>query len=179
MNRDTAIAVASLLGEISAEQNTSKRFVYMSGSAHPPFLPRYLSTKKEAEAAISALDNVELVSLRAGFIESARDRGWSVPLKHVVNVNHVLSSALLNAIPNCQAKSVLQNFYTDSSVNVDDVAGAALYSCFGADLGNGDALGNADIEGLNRRLKADGYRVELREVLRVKEEEFEGDAEEN
>lgn len=39
MNRDSALnVVKELVG-------TSVKFVYVSGSAHPPFLSRYLTTK--------------------------------------------------------------------------------------------------------------------------------------
>lgn len=39
MNRDTALNVVKEL------INTNVKFVYVSGSAHPPFLKRYLTTK--------------------------------------------------------------------------------------------------------------------------------------
>jgi hypothetical protein len=37
LNRDTAISVLKYL----KENNKNPKFVFMSGSGHPPFLPRY------------------------------------------------------------------------------------------------------------------------------------------
>lgn len=47
MNRDT---FASLLGVLQ----TPKRIIYISSAGHPPFLGRYLTTKYEAEAMLTA-----------------------------------------------------------------------------------------------------------------------------
>jgi hypothetical protein len=38
-----------LLDEISANDGKKRSFVFVSGSRHPPFLNRYLTTKIEAE----------------------------------------------------------------------------------------------------------------------------------
>lgn len=71
MNRDSALAVGRALNEIGG-----KRMVYISGSASPPFMPRYLSTKMEAEDALREMNQLKTVALRPGFIYSPKDRVW-------------------------------------------------------------------------------------------------------
>ena len=78
MNRDTFLSV---LDQIPP----SKKVVYISASGHPPFIPRYETTKKEAEEALLASD-VEGYVLRPGFIYSWQHRWWSVPLKYEMDV---------------------------------------------------------------------------------------------
>ena len=38
-----------MLDDISAQDGKKRSFVFVSGSRHPPFLNRYLTTKIEAE----------------------------------------------------------------------------------------------------------------------------------
>jgi nucleoside-diphosphate-sugar epimerase len=71
MNRDTAISIGNCLNEIKG-----KRFVYISGSSSPPFMPRYLSTKMEAEEHLRSLSDIKTIALRPGFVYSATERVW-------------------------------------------------------------------------------------------------------
>jgi hypothetical protein len=76
VNRDT---FASLLKHLVQP----KKIVYLSANAHPPFLPRYLTTKREAEDLL--FNSVhEGYSLRPGFIHNAQHRKWSVPLDYTL-----------------------------------------------------------------------------------------------
>jgi nucleoside-diphosphate-sugar epimerase len=136
MNKQTAVNVATLLDEISKQQGVHKKFIYMSGSANPPFITRYLSTKMETEQMINALENVNMVSLRAGFISSWEHRKWSLPLKYVVNGNNCVTSKILGVLPDSGLKGFLKNFHTDTSVDVDDVVTAALYCINNGDFDN-------------------------------------------
>lgn len=79
----------------------------MSGSANPPFITRYLSTKMEAEEIINKLENVNMISLRAGFISSWEHRKWSLPLKHIVNLNNCVTGSVLKNLPQSGLKSFL------------------------------------------------------------------------
>jgi uncharacterized protein YbjT (DUF2867 family) len=74
MNRDTFLSVLEQIPP-------SKKVVYISASGHPPFIPRYESTKKEAEEALLASGNEGYI-LRPGFIYSWEHRWWSLPLKY-------------------------------------------------------------------------------------------------
>jgi uncharacterized protein YbjT (DUF2867 family) len=76
VNRDT---VASLLAHL----HSPKRIIYLSSATSPPFLPRYLSAKHEAEALLLASQH-EGYSLRPGFIFDAKQRPWSIPVKHAI-----------------------------------------------------------------------------------------------
>ena len=129
----------------------------MSGSANPPFITRYLSTKMETEEIINALDNVNMVSLRAGFISSWEHRKWSLPLKFVVNSNNCLMSKLLGSMPKSGVKDFLGNFHTDTSVDVDDVVTAALY-CVNNDDFNNKYLTNDDMVTVSNIFRRDGYK---------------------
>ena len=90
MNRDSALAVGRALNEIGG-----KRMVYISGSASPPFMPRYLSTKMEAEDALREMNQLKTVALRPGFIYSPKDRVWyffseKLRTKQVATIESVL-----------------------------------------------------------------------------------------
>lgn len=157
MNKQTAVNVATLLDKIAKEQNRQKKFIYMSGSANPPFITRYLSTKMEAEAIINSLENVNMISLRAGFISSWEHRKWSLPLKHIVNVNNCVTGAALKAIPDSGLKSFLKNFHTDTSIDVDDVVLSALY-CLGSNEFDRKFLTNKDMETVSQIFVKNGFK---------------------
>lgn len=157
MNKQTAVNVATLLDEISQEQGTQKKFIYMSGSENPPFITRYLSTKMEAEEIINALNNVNMISLRAGFISSWEHRKWSLPLKHIVNGNNCLMGKVLGTLPKSGIKDFLGNFHTDTSVDVDDVVTAALY-CVNNDDFNKKYLTNSDMETVSNIFRRNGFK---------------------
>lgn len=76
MNRDTAITLAR-----EANEEHVKNFVYISAAGGAPVLPaRYISTKREAEAAISSnFPNMRSVFIRPGFLYDA-SRPITMPL---------------------------------------------------------------------------------------------------
>lgn len=160
MNRDTAVSVARALNDVAQEQDSRKRMVYMSGSANPPFIERYLSTKLEAEKMMNALENVDIVSLRAGFIYSWDDRKWSVPLKYIVDADNCILGRTLKFVPESPLKSFLNNFHTDSSIDLNDVINSAIYGGFCQEFLN-DYLTNNDMQTISNQFVKSGYKVGL------------------
>ncbi len=73
------------IGQALADLNANKKMVYLSASGHPPFIPRYLSTKEEAENFLLNEKNIRTTILKPGFIYSFSDRWWSVPLKYDID----------------------------------------------------------------------------------------------
>jgi uncharacterized protein YbjT (DUF2867 family) len=69
-----------------------KRIIYISSAAHPPFLPRYLTTKHEAEDLLAASPN-EGYSVRPGFIYSWAHRKWSIPIKWSIDLSNLIYPA--------------------------------------------------------------------------------------
>jgi len=153
MNRDTAIAIGNCLNEMKG-----KRFVYISGSASPPFCPRYLSTKMEAEEHLRSLGNLKTVALRPGFIYSASERVWSVPLKYYCDANNVVMGKVLDVCSNNYAKNFLNNFHTDSSVPLDDVVDSSIYCSFSEEYDQ-TWLWNADMNSLSEKFRQDKFMV--------------------
>jgi len=143
MNRDNAISI----GE-SLNKSEGNRMVYLSGSASPPFCPRYLSTKMEAEEHLRGLENIKTVSLRPGFIYSGSERWWSVPLRFYCDANHVLMKGVLGVVTNNYINGFLTNFKTDTSVKLEDVVDTAIYCALqdGGQEWDGKWLWNSDIE---------------------------------
>jgi len=50
--------------------SSAKKMVYLSASGHPPFIPRYITTKEEAENHIFSKKNLKGAALKPGFIYS-------------------------------------------------------------------------------------------------------------
>ena len=65
-----------------------KKIVYVSASRSPPFIPRYLSTKVEAEEFLLSQPNLGSIILKPGFIYSYSNRKWSASLKYAVDAWH-------------------------------------------------------------------------------------------
>ena len=112
----------------------------------------------ETEEIINALENVNMVSLRAGFISSWEHRKWSLPLKHVVNANNCIMGKVLNTLPKSGVKDFLGNFHTDTSVDVDDVVTAALYCVNNNDFNN-KFLSNDDMVTVSEIFRKNGYKA--------------------
>lgn len=87
----------------------NKKIIYLSGSKAPPFIPRYLSTKREAEDLLlnSTHDGY---TLRPGFIYDWNSRWWSIPLKYDIqlwNGIHPWLFSVVNDIVISRSKSKL------------------------------------------------------------------------
>ena len=77
VNRDT---MTSLLAHLKSP----KRIIYLSSASSPPFIPRYLTTKHEAEEMLLASQH-DGYSMRPGFIYDAKQRWWSIPVKYFIS----------------------------------------------------------------------------------------------
>lgn len=157
MNRDSAKKVGDVLNSL----NLNKKMVYLGASKAPPFLPRYLSTKFEAEEYLRSLPNIKTTALRPGFIYSAKDKSWTIPLKVAVNIHASLFGKIYSLIPpNNAAKSFLGNFDVDSSVSVESVATSALVAAFSANY-NGKILFNNDMDNILREFHENGRKIRI------------------
>ena len=72
--------------------------IYLSSNAHPPLIPRYLSTKLEAEKLLFESEH-EGYSLRPGFIHNWEHRKWSVPLRYGLILYNKIYPAFQNLAP--------------------------------------------------------------------------------
>lgn len=84
--------------------------VYLSAEGHPPFIPRYITTKEEAEAYILSLSSVQGTILKPGFIYSSEEKWWSGPLRLGVDSWHSIHKcAMKSIIPGKGAVNSLMN----------------------------------------------------------------------
>lgn len=118
MNRDTAISLSNYL----LENNLKKRFVYMGSAKSPPFLHRYISTKREAEENLKANPNLKAILLRPGFIYSATERPISIPLKFIIGLNKSLYTPIVDFLPNTPFKEFLHEFSFTETVELEELA---------------------------------------------------------
>jgi len=148
MNRDSAIAVGNLLNDLK-----NKKMVYLSASRAPPFLDRYLTTKREAENYLFGLPNLRTTSLRPGFISSDE-----VPHKKLLSYPIGLYAhgyRLFNKLFNAD-DTFLRHFNADTTVDVRAVALSALIASFDPKF-DGKILYNDDMETLKERFLEKGY----------------------
>lgn len=117
MNRDTAIRIAECL------RGSQTKMVYVSGSAAPPFLKRYLTTKQEAENHLLGMHSQKTLNpiiLRPGFIYSWEHRWWSVPLMVDLTLWKCVHSGLEKVIP---SKGAVGNFFQEFKVRKSLILG--------------------------------------------------------
>ncbi|PWW77471.1 NAD(P)-binding protein [Tuber magnatum] len=101
MNRDSAITLVE--ESIAAAPETLSSFVYISAADSSIVIPsRYLSTKREAEAAITALSKSEKpfrpILLRPGFIYDST-RSVTMPLAGLMGVTSAVNSLFGGKLP--------------------------------------------------------------------------------
>ncbi len=152
MNRDTAIAVGNAFNEFGEK----KSFVYVSGSKSPPFLPRYLTTKIQAENHLLNLPNLRTTILKPGFISSNE-----VPLKKLLSYPvgiYAHTTRFLRQIvgPDTGLDNLLQKIEVDTAVDVRAVAISAIISGFDPKFA-GKFLYNEDMETIKERFLERGY----------------------
>ena len=155
MNYETAKRVGDALQELKAD----KKIVYISANMHPPLLPRYLETKHKAENYLNSLPNVRSTALRPGFIVSRDQRAWSVPLSHLLRVNNILIGGVSSLVPKGKARELLSSLDTGNSVDLDDVALAAIYNVYSKEF-DGQALDVKQIEACRRVFEQNGFRID-------------------
>lgn len=161
LNRDCAISIADKLNSYNSSCKyiiiilgwfdiivvEKKKMIYFSASGHPPFIKRYITTKEEAEDYIFSQDNLEATVLKPGFIYSFSERWWSLPLKYDINMwNYIHGYLMENVVPpNSLMKNILQEFYVERAVLLNDIVNTTLYCVSHSDT-NGKKLFNKDIE---------------------------------
>jgi len=159
LNRDTAKAIGEKLNEI-----TGKKMIYISASKAPPLIPRYLSTKLEAEEYLFHLQNLKVTALRPGFIYSSADRGWSVPLRFGVDAYATIFGAVNSLVPNNSfVKDILKNVDVDASIDLESVVISAIVAAFDSRY-DGKILFNQDMQTVKREFYRDGIKTNKTEV---------------
>ena len=78
MNRDSFYKLLSVL-------ESPKKVFYISAVGHPPFIPRYETTKKEAEDKLLESSHDGYI-IRPGFIYDAKLKKWSPGLRQVIKL---------------------------------------------------------------------------------------------
>jgi nucleoside-diphosphate-sugar epimerase len=151
MNIEAARAIGQKLQEIKG-----KKIVYLSASKSLPFIPRYLSTKLQAEEMLFSMSGLRTTVLRPGFIYSD-DFPVKRLLSYAVN-GYAHFFNFLNAITPYEsgAKKALKSIEADMSIDVRGVAIAAVVSCFDPKL-DGKVLYNHDMEELKDLFLEKGY----------------------
>lgn len=128
MNRDTLINVVKAVEDSKRKPTV----VYVSASRSPPFIHRYLTTKKEAEKYLLEKQQegkINAVILKPGFIYSWSERWWSVPLKLEIDIYRKVYSTLSCLIPkNTFMNRVWGELEVDSSVKLYDLIDSGLYA---------------------------------------------------
>ena len=152
MNRDTAISIGKTLNDM----NKNKKMIYLSASKNPPFITRYLSTKREAENYLLNLPHLRTTILRPGFISSDEAPGKKI-LSYPVGVYAHLTQFLSRvAGPNSSAGDFIKKIEADTTVDVRAVALSALIASFDPKF-DGKILYNEDMETLKGRFLERGY----------------------
>jgi nucleoside-diphosphate-sugar epimerase len=152
---ETAKAIGDKLNELKG-----KKMVYLSASKSVPFIPRYLSTKREAEEYLFSLKNIKTSILRPGFIYSDK-----VPLTKIFSYLHNSYTYLfrfINGITPYEStfKQMLKNVETDFSIEVRAVAISAVVCCFDQKL-DGKILVNEDMEEIRDLFYEKGYEFPI------------------
>ena len=115
-----------------------KTFLYISAVDSFFLLPkRYITTKREAEERITALQGMKKVYLRPSFVYDS-GRAVSIPLAGVMGVTSMLQNATGGRIPFLGAAGY-------RPLSVDDVAGAAVKA-----LEDESVSGVVDVEAIRR-----------------------------
>ncbi len=129
----------------SAGQGPRKTIVYMSGEGHPPFMPRYETSKREAEQYLLGSKGVAGAVVKPGFITSSGDRGKQA-LEVGVRLWRGVYPLFERAVRNIPKVDVLaEEFRVAAPIDLESVATAVLgaaveESCHGRVLLNPDIL---------------------------------------
>ena len=99
MNADSAINMARELND-TASENSKKNFVMVSSAKPPPFLPEYITTKRQGEQfLLDECNNLTPFILRPGFIYNKEHRGWSIPLMYGVDLAWYMNENVGKKLP--------------------------------------------------------------------------------
>jgi len=124
MNYQAAVNMAQALNE-SAEENAKKTMVLISSARGPPFMPGYLEYKHKADQyLLDNCQNLEKTVLRPGFIHSAEERWWSVPLRFGVDVAYCFDKLIPKALHK-------YSLIPEKSIALDTVAHFSMVAAMG------------------------------------------------
>jgi len=152
VNRETAKAIGQKLNEFK----DNKKIVYFSASKAPPFIPRYLTTKLEAEDFLFNLSDVRASILRPGFITS-NERLSKKLLKYPVNIYSSIFNFFDGITPyESRLKPFVKKFDVDKSIDLQSVVIAALICCFDPKFDD-KILYNNDMRELKELFLEHGY----------------------
>ena len=155
INRDTAQAIGKKLSDLK-----NKKMVYISGAHSPPFLPRYLTTKIEAEEFLFNLPGLKATSLRPGFIYDSKVKSWTGPLHYAVDLYASIYSIVSPLVPNYNViKNFTKNFNVEHSIDLDSVAISAIISAFDAKY-DGKILLRSDMIEIKENYNKNGFKLD-------------------
>lgn len=138
MNRDTAIMIGNKLNEF----NQNKKIVYISANKAPPMLERYITTKREAENHLLGLKGIRTTILRPGFVVSAKDRAWSIPVKYMLMCANFNLRLGLKLIPESKVRSFIEKFEGDDPIDLEDLSISAIVSALDSNYDGKILLGD-------------------------------------
>ncbi len=87
MNFETAKRMGDMVNKTAKNK---KKFIYISANQHPPFLTRYLETKRKAENYLQTLENLDFYSIRPGLITDVKEKWALEPLAKLTDVLSVV-----------------------------------------------------------------------------------------
>lgn len=145
MNRDTAIIIGTKLNEF----NNNQKIVYISANKAPPMLERYISTKREAEKFLLESKGIRATILRPGFVVSAKERVWSVPLKYIISIGNFNMRMGLKILPDSGVKRFIEKFETDDPIELEDLTISAIVTAFDPNY-DGKILIGDDMKNLSK-----------------------------
>jgi len=124
MNRDTAIKIGNKLNEFNKKQ----KIVYISANKGPPMFERYI--QREAEEYLLGLKGIRTTILRPGFVVSAKERLWSVPLKYIVMFGNFNVKMGLKIFKDIRVRNFLEKLEEDDPIELEDLTIAAIITAF-------------------------------------------------
>lgn len=120
MNCDSAVNMARELNETVKEGEERKRFVMVSSAKAPPFLPEYITTKRDGEQfLINQCPNLVPFVLRPGFIYNQEHRGWSIPLQKGVDLGWYVFNNVGKQLPGHEH---IEFLFPEKSTKLESVA---------------------------------------------------------
>jgi len=152
MNRETAKSIGQKLNELKG----NKKMVYLSASKSIPFIPRYLTTKIEAEDFLFDLSDVRTSVLRPGVI-SSDEKLTKKFIKYPVNIYSSIFNFFDGITPyESRVKPFVKKFDVDKSIDIKSVAISALICCFDPKFDD-KILYNTDMKELKELFLEHGY----------------------
>lgn len=143
--------------------------VYISAHSGPALIPRYLSTKREAEEYLQSLENLTATSLRPGFIWHANERPYSVFLKEVFDFKRKNIGPYMSYVPENPVKDMLKPFEPPLTVNLTTVVNSSIYCAFNTKFDN-KIVSNDEIEKISKIFDEDYFQIKKKNFIKTRQE---------